>query len=281
MNMGVARSFERIGLSGVAERLRSLRWWWETVRLALAPRHAARLTALWAREPIGRRGYRVLSEHEVLGTRRSETAFVFGSGASLLDIGADEWEEISHCDVVGFSHFHRQRWVRVDYHLVYEVASVTETAASIRANPLYSETIFGMGKGWLAEASNELVAGRMLPPHARIFRWRRIARGRLAPASTRLSRGLVHGAGSIQDAVNFALVMGWRRIVIAGVDLHGGRHFWTPETGSGELARRWAQADTVIPALRQWREAAVTDGVELLVFDGNSVLAEALPAFRH
>lgn len=209
---------------------------------------------------------------------------MFGSGASLRDISDDEWQRISEFDTVAFSHFHRQRWVRVDYHLIVEVASAEDTAASIRSNPLYADTIFGMAKGWIAEAPNELIARRLLAPSARIFRWRRIARGRIAPASPRLSDGLVHGAGSIQDTVNFALVMGWRRIVVAGVDLYGDRYFWMssgPEAAQAAIpaAGRWAQADTVVSSLGLWRSAAAARGVDLCVYSSNSLLAEALPVF--
>lgn len=236
---------------------------------------------MWLREPFGRRRYSVLSERELMASRRGDTVFVFGSGPSLLEIAPGEWERIAQFDTVAFSHFHRQRWIRVDYHLVAEVGSVTETAASIRSNPLYENTILGMAKGWIAEAPNELIARRLLPSGTRIFRWRRIARGRVAPATTRLSQGLVHGDGSVQDAVNFALVMGWRRIVIAGVDLSGTRYFWMPEDEEAEAgSARWGQATTVIASLRLWRDAAAVRGIELFTNSPRSPLAEVLPVFE-
>lgn len=259
------------------EALRTVRWALESFDRS----DAAHATAMWLREPLGRRSYSVLSERELLSTRRTDTAFVFGSGPSLLDITADDWRRIAEYDTVAFSHFHRQRWIRVDYHLVAEVGSVTDTAESIRSNPLYSNTIFGMAKGWIAEKPNELIARRLLPSGARIFRWRRIARGRVAPATTRLSRGLVHGDGSIQDAVNFAIVMGWRRIVVAGVDLSGTRYFWMPASDDGEPdSAPWGQAATVLASLRLWRDAAAARGIELFTSNPRTPLAEVLPVFE-
>ena len=273
---GISSVLDRVGLSSAAEWFRSVRW----ALGSLEPRHAAASTAWWVREPLGRRSYRVLSEAELLRTRRSDTAFVFGSGASLQDIDDETWRRIAEFDTVAFSHFHRQRWVRVDYHLVVEAISADETAASIRSNPMYADAIFGMAKGWIAHAPNELVARRLLPARARLFRWRRVARGRVASASTSLGQGLVHGDGSIQDAVNFALVMGYRRIVVAGADLFGARYFWMPPgDGNPGGSARWQQAATVVASMRLWREAAAADGVELFVFDGRSALAEALPVF--
>jgi len=183
-------------------------------------------------------------------------------------------------DTVGFSHFHRQRWVRVDYHLIAEVESASATTTSIRSNPLYADTIFGMTRGWMAEAANEMVADRMLPSGSRIFRWRRVARGMVVPPSRHLSNGLVHGAGSVQDTVNFALIMGWRRIVIAGVDLVGNDYFWMSSEAGKIPTERWAQADTVLASFRLWRELAAADGIELLTYSASSLLAEVLPIFE-
>lgn len=253
----------------------------------MRPGHAARLTRLWLREPFGRRHYRVLSDSALLATRRSDTAFVFGSGRSLVDIPDEDWQRIAGFDTVGFSHFHRQRWVRVDYHLIAELASPPETGESIAANPLYSTTIFGIQKGWIAHASNEMIADALLPSGAQVFRWQRVARGQGGTPSRTLREGLVHGVGTIQDVVNFALVMGWRRIVIAGVDLYNREYFWLPPGTTHEHEHPgvtadagWVQAGQLVDALGRWAELARRDGVSIEVYDSRSLLAQALPLFR-
>lgn len=258
----------------------------EPVLPALAPRRAQHLTRLWLGARLHASTYPVLSERELLATRRSDTAFVFGSGRSLVDIDDAAWTRMALHDSVGFSHFHRQRWIRVDYHLFAEIRSTDETAASIRENPRYADTVFGLMRGWTAEASNELVARRLLPPGVRTFRWRRIGRSRVLPPSRSLADGLVHGTNTILDVVNFALLMGWRRIVIAGVDLYNKEYFWLPAGAARpdekpHLAAdsRWPQADEIIATLALWRGIAEQDGVELLTYDARSLLAEALPVF--
>lgn len=273
-----ARSLDRAGLTGAGAALRNARWALDALLPALRPQHAAKLTGLWLREPFARRRYRVLDETALRATRRSDTVFVFGSGGSLRRLTPQEWSQFAEHDVVGFSHFHRQRWIRVDYHLVAEVASIPETAASMRANPLYADTVYGMTKGWIAEAANAMIVHGLLQPGTRIFRWRRKARGRVAPPSRRLSDGLVHGAGSIQDVVNFALVLGWRRVVIVGVDLYDSGYFWVTDAPD-RPDLRWAQSETVLATMRLWKEYADRDGVELLVYSPRSLLAEVLPVF--
>src|SRR5439155_11397527 len=58
----------------------------------LAPRHLLRLAGLYALDRRGRRAYRELDEEELLATRSGDTAFVFGSGRSLVDVTPGEWE---------------------------------------------------------------------------------------------------------------------------------------------------------------------------------------------
>jgi hypothetical protein len=286
VSIGVARLLDRAGFSSLAGTARTFRWELEDWRYVLRPRHARKLTRLWIGEPVGRRAYRSLGESELLGTRRSDTVFVFGSGKSILDVDKSAWAEIAEHDVVAFSHFHRQRFVRVDYHLVAEAVDLAETSQSIAANPGYADTIFVLLKGWKAERANEMVARRLLPLGARIFRVRRLLRGRIAPPSRSFKEGLVHGANSSLDAVNFAYLMGWRTIVVAGVDLYNKEYFWLPAgvTGPGEppgtTARsRFPGADQIVQSFSLWRERMAEEGVDLVVYDGRSLLAQVLPVF--
>src|SRR5262249_45557867 len=142
----------------------------------LLPGSVLRLTRLWTLDRRGRRRYRLLSENELRATRTSDTAFVFGSGRSLVDIPPDEWERIGRCNTISLREFPRQRWVRVDYHLTSEVDFLDEYARRIADNPLYADTVFVVQEGLRAERGNELVGRGLLAADARVFRFRRIAR---------------------------------------------------------------------------------------------------------
>src|SRR5687767_720284 len=65
--------------------------------------------------------YRFLTEGELRATRKSDTLFVFGSGASLNAVSASQWQEIGRHDTLGFNWFVRQEFVRCDYHLIREI----------------------------------------------------------------------------------------------------------------------------------------------------------------
>ena len=233
-----------------------------------------------------RRGaYRHLTEQELLATRRSDTAFVFGSGRSLLDIGPEDWARIGECATISFSEFVRQRFVRADYHVVGEVHDVPAYAALIRENPNYAGTVFLLQEGWHADDSNALVGHRLLPAGAGVYRYRRTSRGRYSPPSRSFADGLVHGWNTSIGVVNFALVLGFRTIVLTGIDLYDKNYFWLEEgelrpTVTTPVDQPFPTADPVIELFGRWRELLEPEGVRLEVYNPRSLLARVLEVFR-
>jgi hypothetical protein len=260
----------------------------------LHPANVARFGSAYLRDRSERRHYRELSEAELRATRTSDTAFVLGSGSSVRDVAAGEWERIGRCNTISFSEFQRQSFVRADYHLVGEVADVgvadragalREYSRLLRENPLYAETVLVLQEGWLARDSNDLVGRRLLEPGTRVFRFRRVKRGVPAPPSERLADGLVHGWNTSFDCVNLALLLGFRRIVLVGVDMYDRHYFWLEP---GELRPNvdtpvdepFPTSRDVIELYRSWRALLEPRGVELSVYNPRSLLAEALEVFR-
>lgn len=250
------------------------------------PGHVSRATASWLRDRRGRRGYRVLGEDELLETRGSDTAFVFGSGRSLAEIEDAEWGRIARHDTVSLREFPRQQWVRASYHLTGEIDFIDEYAARLRANPLYSDTVFVVQEGWRAEMGNELVGRRLLPADARLFRFKRVARGRYSPPSRRFGDGVVHGYNSIIGATNFAVLMGWRRIVLTGVDLYNKEYFWLPAGETRMYEKPGLTATSLfqnhaemIDMLGRWSDLLAPEGIRILVHNPRSLLAQRLGVF--
>ena len=222
---------------------------------------------------------------ELLATRTSDTAFVFGSGRSLLEITPDEWDAIARCNTISLREFPRQRWVRADYHVTSEVDELEPYARRIRENPLYRQTVFVVQGGFMAERGNELVGGKLLPLGARLFRYRRRARGRYAPPS-RTPRRLVHGPNSIFDATNLAVALGFRRIVLAGADYYNKEYFWLApgekrsyDHEAVDVAREWGATPLILAMMSGWRKELEPEGIELSVWNPRSSLSEVLPVF--
>jgi hypothetical protein len=243
----------------------------------------------------------VLDEEALRRTRRSDTAFIFGSGASLNEITTEQWACIAAHDVISFSYFPRGHFVRIDYHLVGEIAThddrdrsrwvpaIGEYVGFLNDNPGGQDTIVGLQEGWMAYQSNRVLASGLLRPGTRIFRYRRIARGRMRPPSRSLAEGIVHGAATLVGCVNLAYILGHRDIVIAGVDLYDSRYFWLPpdKPRPDMIALHGVRPDerhplaaTVVPYLGQWREMLARDSVRLWVLNPRSLLAEVLPVYH-
>ncbi len=254
------------------------------LRHLLKPTYLARHGRAYLLNAVGGRRYRRLSERELLATRKSDTAFLFGSGRSLLEITPEEWGRIAEYETISFREFPRQRWVRADYHVTAEIDDVEGYARRIRENPLYRETVFVVQKGWLARGGNELVGRGLLPPGARVFRFSRATRGIDEPPSRSFARGLVHGWSSAISVVNFAVLMGFRRIVLAGVDLYDKGYFWL---GEGErrayekpgAAAGFPGAERIVAMLGGWHDLLEPEGIRLQVQNPRSLLAARLPVF--
>jgi hypothetical protein len=251
----------------------------------LKPRHLARLARLYVLDRVGRRHYRMLSEAELRMTPTSDTAFVFGSGRSLVEITDEEWAAISRCNVISLREFPRQQWVRADYHVTSEVDFLDEYAERIRENPLYADTVFVVQDGFRAERGNELVGRRMLRSGARVFRFRRRFRGMHAPPS-RSPRLLVHGYNSIFDGVNLAIVLGYSRIVLVGADYYNKEYFWLAagETRANEpdgivATAPWRPTAAIVSLMGEWSHELAQEGVELSVWNPRSLLSRTLPVF--
>jgi hypothetical protein len=240
--------------------------------------------------------YRLLDEEELRATRRSETVFVFGSGASLNELSEAEWRHFERHDTLGFNWFVHQRFVRCDYQMVREISEddfdpavwqpqVDQYFRLVREAPQYDDTVFLVQSGFRAVNANRGLP--LLPPGARIFRWRAL-RGRTEP-STSLRRGLVQAHSTLEECVNFAWLLGWRRIVLVGVDLYDRRYFWLDADGVRIVDRRrgasaadpHAQASTgMIELLGRWAQRFAVDGVELTVYNPRSLLAETLLVYE-
>lgn len=239
--------------------------------------------------------YTRLDEPALRATRKSDTIVIFGSGYSLNDITPLGWEAIAAHDTLGFNYFVHQDFVRCDYHLVREVArsdvgdrwkSDMASYFGMAANsPHYRDTVFLVQTGFRAINSNRAIGYGYLPVTKRVFQWRTILDRRLPSES--LDRGLTHAQGALAECVNFAALVGWKKIVLAGVDLYDRRYFWLRRDEPREMIGRPSSVDGIhstavngiVELMRDWREYYQPQGIELYVYNPRSLLAAVLPVW--
>jgi hypothetical protein len=266
--------------------------------------------ALYTAARLGTKPYRVLSPSDAAQRRRSDTVFVFGSGYSLNDVSPAEWEHFAAHDIFGFSGFIYQSWVRTDFHLVRGWDETAEgparrartTAAYARriaTNPHFSDTVLILQAEPEAEFGNTLLARRLLAPGTAVLRYR-TARTLGDDPSETWNAGLTHGPGTLADVVNAAFLLGWREIVLAGVDMYDSRYFWGPPdatldfdehgeflrvTPSNDHAIRWdgtvhTARNGMIETLGRWADVLSARGVRLFVYNPRSLLTRVLPVYE-
>jgi hypothetical protein len=260
----------------------------------------------WARDHASRRRYRTLTEEQARAARRSDRVFIFGSGASLNDISAADWEAIAEHDTFGFNAFYNQDWVRVDFHLVrggtygalFPVARARELHEAVEGNPHYADTVFVLQEDYLGHFANFVVGRGFLPRGQQLLRYR--TRFGTGPPGRNLTE-IRHAPGTLVDAVNVAYCLGWKEIVLAGVDLYDSRYFWLPpdQTLTHDASGKNVVAGTVnawrgntardahntlrggiVELMGEWREVFERDGVTLSVYNPRSLLAGTLPVYE-
>jgi hypothetical protein len=251
----------------------------------------------WLQFRRRRRRYRILGEGELRAGRKSDTVFVFGSGASLNEIAPAEWSFFEAHDTIGFNWFVRQDFVRADYHLVRGIPADDLRPASwrpvleryfayARHSPRYAATTFVVHTGWNAINGNRAIGLGLLPAGRPVF----LYRSRLGQPdfSWSFADGLAHPNSTLEDTVNFAVLAGWTRIVLVGVDLYDRRYFWlAPEETLPEDVARGASADDahsraasgMLETFDRWTRDLAGRGIELAVYNPRSLLADIMPVF--
>jgi hypothetical protein len=257
------------------------------------------------RERMRRHRYTSLTEAQLRSTRRSDTVFVFGSGASLNDITPDEWTHIAAHDTFGFTAFIYQQWIPVRYHLLRGGIEgslkwrtyAEDFCAAMNGNALFHDAILILQGEYSAMFANQILGYGLVRPGTRMFRYH-TAHGDGPPTRT-LSEGVRHIHGTLTDAVNVAVCMGWTQIVLAGVDLYDSRYFWLPpdKTIAVDAAGLMVPADRnlrghrfderhntalngVVKTMGEWRDYLERErGVHLSVFNPRSLLAEVMPVY--
>jgi hypothetical protein len=264
---------------------------WRARAVLLAVRHFPVRLQAWLAFRRNVSAYRVLDEVALRATRKSDTVFIFGSGYSLNDVTADEWRAIEAHDTIGFNWFVRERFVRCDYHFVREVVDkdldgtwrgfIAEHFELVRDQPQWAHTIFMVQTGFRATNGNRAIGHLFVPTKNRVFLWHTLSDRTLPSRSIR--EGLSHSYGTVSECINFAALMGWRHIVLAGIDLYDRRYFWLgPDEPLFRDTTVNAQHRTagIVEGICQWRGVYASEGVHLYTYNPRSLLAACLPVWQ-
>jgi hypothetical protein len=243
------------------------------------------------------RHFEFISEADFQSSRKSQRVFIFGSGGSLNEVSPDEWAHIAQHDTFGFSMFVYQEWVRTDYHMLREMYVLRELerdfwypysqefAHYFDTNPHFEKTILLAQAGWRSLTVNRMMALGMLTRPRRVLSFKVVNSDGHTPPNFSLEQGIVHGAGSLTDAINLAVIAGWQHIILAGVDLYNAQYFWEDRhANSSDFGRDPNQihntvTNGILNNIAQWRDILAGRGVQLWVYNPKSLLTQVLPIY--
>lgn len=261
-----------------------------------------------------RAGIPMLDQVDLLQIRSSDTLFVFGSGPSINKISPERWQMIAGYDTLGFNFWLYHSFVPKFYFFesIEKPASPEAfdsflTLAGRRAAD-YASTIKVMtefhrlGTQTLdhlppAFKQNVFTAHKVEAParsEAEFARALRYLQDRGAFQVTGRFSSLLKYASSLTSILVFALKLGYKRIVLCGIDLKTPDYFFQdrriyPESWEPAVEQRKERHDTDLPLtwrLPATRAVAVIKqqlldpaGVELYAESEDSALWPMIPAF--
>lgn len=240
----------------------------------------------------------ILDSKKLSQFKKSDTVVIFGSGSSLNKIEDDIWSKIKEFDSIGFNSTIFLKKIHFTFHINREIPTknigeISSQINKINENNFLNNTIFLMPKGLTASYTN------------RIFRYNYWDKKKLfflfntnilfkRPYGN-LHTGLIHKIGTLTDAMSFAYYMGYKKIILAGVDLIDRRYFFTPNDKTTNLLGIPTSIDNdgkkvgdthqtalngIVELVERWRLFFIKRNVGLYLLNDRSLLKKNLKIFK-
>ena len=261
-------------------------------------------------------GANIIDVEDIKKGRRKDTIFIMGSGYSINDITREEWQHfVDVGDIFSFNYFFRGKFVPINYHICGEIGGAPNYGSvlinnrykkNIKAyyeelfsNPYYKDTIYFLRYKIDFTKAPVPIAMRALFflkafKNKQVCLYRIVLFGEVILKPSEILEpsdsiyAISHNA-TIFDAVNIAYILGYKKIVLVGIDLYDRRYFWLErnETLEGDLKRGKTYsdihltADKVVRGMAVWNKYLIKKGVRLYVYNPRSLLNKILPVYRN
>ena len=257
-------------------------------------------------------------DKSVFGYKTSDTVFILGSGPSINSLSRQDWKQISSCDSIGFNFWYVHDFVPTIY--VFQLSKTHHVRESLLdcladRHYLYKQVPFivrgsDFAKGGFDFSDLRLsllkenvvyylteypISSRCSISPSLLFRYME-ALGFMEHG--KLSRCIPKWRGTIGLLVQLAYQLGYKKIVLCGVDMNNSHHFWDDEKYA-EASSTWnlpkpgvsnitdstdenISANTVpryITELNMYFNTKA--GVELFVMSKDTVLYPDIPLYNY
>ena len=249
-----------------------------------------------------KKGFDWITNHKKDNKKR---IFIFGSGYSLNSISSIEWKTIRESgDTLSFNEFYYSKFIELDYYIVREITdSLTckilpkfirkrlNTNFNLKEMRLIHKIItnnermkntkyfflcdyksglsllyfmlFGIKYNFFGFFSN---------PYDRTVNW---------PISNS-SKNIPHGVATLLDAINISYLLGYKEIILAGVDLYDRNYFYLKkgQTRAYDIKKGYTSNDShntsmhIIETLKMWKPVLKNKGITIKILNPKSLLNE-------
>lgn len=242
--------------------------------------------------------------------RQKDTVFVMGSGYSINSISESQWAHIAHTgDVFSFNYFHKGEFLPIRYHACGEIGGAPSYGTvllsrrhrkaiklyyrHVFSNPLYANAIYFLRYTINLRGVPATTATWALY-FSRAFKGKRLCLYSIdhyikdvGPPSESIS-SISHHNATLSDAINISYLLGYREIILVGVDLYDRRYFWLAEnqTRDGDTKRGksyldvHSTTDLIVRTMDMWNTYLGEKGVRLYVYNPRSLLRAVLPLYN-
>jgi hypothetical protein len=253
----------------------------------------------------------VIDIEDIKRGRRKDTIFIMGSGYSINDITREEWQHIIDVgDILSFNYFFKGKFVPITYHICGEISGAPNSGFILMnskykknikfyydelfSNPYYKDTTYFLRyKIDFTKAPVPIAMWALFSLNA--FKNKQVCLYRivipkdaiLEPSDSINAVSCV--SGTLYDAVNISYILGYKKIVLVGIDLYDRRYFWLGrnETHEDDLNRGntysdiHSTADKGIRGMAVWNKYLIEKGVKLYIYNPRSLLNKVLPVYRN
>ena len=256
--------------------------------------------------------YRIENEFDIKKKLKGETIFIFGSGSSICDLNNRELKKISNFHTMGCNYFVIQDFIRVDFHVFREIGKsskpedqrkvgidfnlLSKLSEVLKKNKKLQNTIFFLQSGYGAWGTNILRGLRVFKESAKIFLYSNTRDFGSIKTSKSLNDPIYHGSSTITDCIHLACLLGFKKIILCGVDLNNRLYFWNEKKlrfydlygvtkDGGEYSGDNSQSEShrarnrLVRDLKKWNKDLKKKNIKLYTATKKSVLSEFLPTF--
>ena len=245
--------------------------------------------------------------------KKTDKLFIFGSGASIKEIDDEAWKKINAYDSLGFNGTFRLEKVDFNYHILRagnespnidgnflndEITYAKYIMTIINKNIYLKKTIFLFSRGISQHFPNLLLGYKFWNKNNLIYRYNTNKFDKYPKGN--ISRGLIHRIGTLMDAITFGYHMGYKEIILVGIDLYNNEYFWTEKNKTTRYDRALGvEVDSnndfdgvnvndphntvnngIINSVDEWGIYFKKKNIKLSIYNPKSLLNKVLPIFK-